>query len=289
MVRPMYIWTKLSAADLLETWEDRFKDIPECHFIVSAVPTRSTITLEVYCPKEKDARAIQKQHGGSVKKLKEQNWVALAPPPPGPIKIRDRLVIVAESKKKELAKLRSLHPGRDLISVPADMAFGTGHHATTATVLRLIVDLAEQWKSEGRPWNMLDLGCGSAILGIAARKLGAASVWGCDFDAHAIRVARENAINNNTPDLALEVADVLKWKPKERYDLVVANIFSNILIAIFPKLVRAMKKDGVVMISGILHTQADDCLAAGRLAGIEFDKVVRKGRWVSAQGSLKKK
>lgn len=285
----MYIWSKLSAACLLETWEDRFKHIPECHFIVSAVPTRSNITLEVYCPKEKEARAIQKQYGGAVKKLKEQNWVALAPPPPGPIKIRDRLVIVAESNKKELAKLRSLHSGRDLISVPADMAFGTGHHATTATILRFIVDLAEQWRSEGRQWNLLDLGCGSAILGIAARKLGASSVWGCDFDAHAIRVARENAVNNDTPDLTLEVADVLKWKPKERYELVVANIFSNILIAIFPKLVRSMKKDGVLMISGILHTQSEDCLAAGRAAGVEFDKIVRKGRWVSAQGHLKKK
>jgi ribosomal protein L11 methyltransferase len=285
---PMFVWSKRAAATSLEEWEDRFQGVEESHFVISGTPNQPTIRLEVYCQTQKEAETIRKQWGGAVKKLKIQNWAALAPPPPGPIKIRNRLIIVAQREKKELEKLRKQHPGRELISVPPDMAFGTGHHATTATVLRFVVDVAEKWQRESRPWTVLDLGCGSAILGIAARKLGAESVWGCDFDAQAVRVARENAVANQTDDLTLEVADVLKWKPEIRYDLVIANIFANILNSIFPKLVRSVKPDGIVMISGILHTQAEECLAAGRAAGLQFDRVVKKGRWVSAQGRLKR-
>lgn len=285
---PMFVWSKRAAATSLEVWEHRFQGVEESHFIISGTPSQPTVQLEVYCQTQKEAQTIRQQWGGSVKRLKMQNWAALAPPPPGPVKIRDRFVIVAQREEKDLEKLKKQFPGRELISVPPDMAFGTGHHATTSTVLRFVVDLAEKWERESRSWTLLDLGCGSAILGIAARKLGAESVWGCDFDAQAIRVARENAVANRTDGLALEVADVLKWKPKIRYDLVIANIFADILNSIFPKLVRSVKRDGVVMISGILHTQAAECLAAGRAAGLEFDRVVKRGRWLSAQGRLKR-
>jgi ribosomal protein L11 methyltransferase len=170
------------------------------------------------------------------------------------------------------------------------MAFGTGHHATTATVLRLLVDFAKARNANGisRPWTMLDLGTGSGLLAIAAEKLGAAKAWGCDYDDKAVRVARVNLRRNGTKRVTIDEADVLKWTPRERYDCVAANLFHDVLEAAFPKIARSLKRDGTLFISGILRTQADSCLASGRKAGLVFDEVITRGKWVTARGGLRR-
>ena len=282
----MFVWSKLSAAKWSDAWEERFRGLPNVHPVITAIPGRPTVRVEVYCERRKDANAIHKMWGGSIRTLKKQNWAALSPPPPDPIKVRGRLVIISQRGNAAMAKARKMFPGREILAVPPEMAFGTGHHATTATVLRFITDAAEDWRLEGRKWTMIALGCGSGILAMAARRLGAASAWACDFDPDAVRVARDNIQRNNVDGLTADVVDVLKWKPKTRYDCVAANIFFDILVDIFPKLVRSVKKDGIVLVSGILSTQADECLAAGRRAGLAFDRIVRKGKWVSARGRL---
>ena len=84
---------------------------------------------------------------------------------------------------------------------------------------------------------------------MAARRLGAASAWACDFDPDAVRVARENIERNHVDGVTAEVVDVLKWRPGKRHDCVAANIFFDILVDIFPKLVRSVRNDGVVLVS----------------------------------------
>jgi ribosomal protein L11 methyltransferase len=282
----MFVWSKLSSEKWADAWEERFVVGGEQRAVITRIPNRTMIRVEVYCQKRLEAEKIKKQFGGSVRELKNQNWAAMSAEVPPPVKVRDSLLICAERDKKKIESLALEHKGRHVISIPADMAFGTGHHETTATVLRMLVDYAEARK--GKPWNMLDLGTGSGVLAIAAEKLGAQEIWGCDFDALAVKVAKENLKRNKTKIAVLEEADVLKWKPKQRWDCIAANIFADVLEAIIPKIVKSLKKDGIVFLSGILHTQADACLEAGVKAGLVFDTILRKGKWVTAMGHLAK-
>ena len=223
--------------------------------------------------------------GGVVREVKTRNWAALQPPPP-PVKVRDRLLITAERSAKALKTLRQEHAGREVISIPPDMAFGTGHHATTSTVLRLLVDEAKA--RQGSAWNLLDLGTGSGVLAIAAEKLGATRALGCDFDEKAVEVAQDNLDRNGTKRSEVCVADVLQWKPGGKWDCIAANLFHDVLEALFPRLPKLLQRGGTLFISGILHTQAESCLAAGRRAGFAFDSVLRRGKWVTAVGHHRK-
>lgn len=278
----MFVWSKLSGNTWVDAWEERFAGDPR--FVITRIPGRHTVRVEVYCEKKKEAEEIQSHFGGVVREVKARNWAAMNPDPPVPVKVRDRLLIVGDKERTKLAALGREYPGRQIISIPPDMAFGTGHHETTSTVLRMLVDIADE--REGTPWTMLDLGTGSGVLAIAAERLGAAKAWGCDFDELAIKVALQNLKRNRTKKVTLEVADVLKWKPKEKWDCVAANLFHDVLEEAFPKMARAIKKRGTLLISGILKTQADGCLNAGRKAGFVFEEIVTRGKWVTAQGRL---
>lgn len=245
------------------------------------------VRLEFYCEAQAPAKAAQKQFGGTVRHLKQQNWAAHSSQTPPPVKVRETFVICTAKTKAEIKQARAKFPNREIIAVPADMAFGTGHHATTATVLRLLVDSALPLQAAGKKWSMADLGCGSGILAIAAEKLGATRVWGCDYDPAAVKISQENAERNDTPKIRFSRVDVLKWEPKQKWDIVAANIFFDVLEAAFPQLVRSVAPGGVLMLSGILKSQAKDCLAAGKRAGFVVEKVVTKGKWVTALGSVK--
>ncbi|MEZ5385741.1 MAG: 50S ribosomal protein L11 methyltransferase [Prosthecobacter sp.] len=283
----MLVWTKLSSANLAETWEENLSGIADATYVITSVPGRSTLRLEVYCDSEKTAKALQREHGGTFRRLKKQNWTAHASQAPHPVKIRDTFVVCSARTSAECSKARKAFPHREVIAVPADMAFGTGHHATTATVLRLMVDEAKTLRAAGKKWTMADLGCGSGILAIAASKLGASRAWGCDFDPAAVRISKENAQRNDTPEVTFSKVDVLKWEPKRRWDIVAANIFHDVLEAAFPQLLRSVAPGGLLMLSGILRSQAPGCLAAGKRAGFIVEKVVTKGKWVTAMGRVR--
>jgi ribosomal protein L11 methyltransferase len=280
----MFVWTKDISPDSALEWEERLAS--QHGLVITAAPGRKTVRLEVWSEVRVIADQLRREHGGSVKKIPQQNWAALKPELPPPVKVRNTLLICAESDKAKLAALAKAHPQRAIISVPADLAFGTGHHATTATVLRLLSDFAAA--RQGTPWNLLDLGTGTGVLAIAAEKLGATDIWGCDFDPLAVAVAQKNLLRNRTRSTVIDEADVLKWKPAARYDCVAANLFCDILEAVFPKIVRSVKPGGIVLISGILKSQAKHCLAAGTRAGLHFDKVITVGKWVSARAVLQK-
>ncbi len=282
----MHVWSKLSSTKWTDAWEERFAGIADSPAVITAIPGKPTIRIEVFCPTKKRAEEIRKAFGGSIRKLKNQNWAALAPEPLPPLKIRDQLIVTSASSPAELKSVRAEFPGREIVSAPADLAFGTGHHATTATVLRLLADLSMKWKEESRSWKLADLGCGTGVLGIAADKLGADEVWGCDFDPMAVRVAQANVRRNRARNSTFVEADVLKWKSRRKWDCIAANLFSDVLEATFPILPRSLKKNGVLLVSGILKAQADACLAAGRKAGFTFDTIITRGKWVTARGHL---
>lgn len=255
--------------------------------VITEVTGRKMVRVELFCIRKSQALAIQKEWGGSVREVKNQNWAALVPPPPEPIKVRDKLVVCPARTDREVAAMVKKFAGREVICVPADLAFGTGHHATTETMLRFLVDASAAWRKSGEPWTLCDLGCGSGILGIAGERLGAKKVWGCDFDPQAVRVSKENATRNKAMRCSFVKADVLQWQPKQQWDCVTANIFYDVLTAAFPKIVSATKPGGCVMVSGILRDHSADCLKAGERAGVGWERVVTKGKWVSALGSVR--
>lgn len=278
----MFLWSKLSSVKWMDAWEERFSGNPALNLVITTIPGQTMVRVEIYAEKKKDVLKVQKEWGGSVREVKQQNWAALSKEPMPAIAVRGRLVVVSARSDKEIAKEKRAHPGKEIVAIPADMAFGTGHHATTATVLRMLVDAAKEL--EGRKWTMADLGCGSGILAIAAMKLGATKAWGCDFDPKAVLVSKENAVRNGTPKIRFSEVDVLEWEPKDQWDVVIANIFVTVLEDAFPQIVRSVKPGGMLMTSGILKSQAGPCLKVAEANGIRWDRVVSRGKWLSAMG-----
>ena len=139
---------------------------------------------------------------------------------------------------------------------------------------------------------MTDIGCGTAVLAIAALKLGAEHATAFDFDPMAVEVARHNMERNavTAEQLDLFVGDVFEWTPaaRQKGNLVVANLFSTILQKAFPHIIVAMKKDAVLVISGILASQWEETKAAAERNGLSFDRVIKRGKWVTAKGGMAK-
>jgi ribosomal protein L11 methyltransferase len=284
----MHVWSKLSNSQWADAWQERLGGLPNVSVVITEVPNRKTVRVEAFCEKLKDAEQIAKNFGGSVREVKMQNWAAMAPDPSEPILIGKTLVVCDAASAKAVAAAHKAHPGRHVVAVPADLAFGTGHHATTETVLKHIHRIAQQWSKEERKWSVCDLGCGTGILGIAARKLGADRIWGCDFDPLAVKVAKGNIERNHVDRTSFVKADVTTWQPRQQWDLVLANIFYDVLSMSFEKIVAATKPDGIIIVSGILKSHADDCLRAGEAAGIQWTKRnTMVNKWVTAVGQLK--
>ena len=177
----------------------------------------------------------------TVEEVAEQNWVQLTQSQFDPIRVSERLWIVP-----------SWHLAPDPVAVSLildpGMAFGTGSHPTT----RLCLEWLERNVHAG--CSVLDYGCGSGILAIAAARLGAGSVVGVDIDPLAVEAARANAQRNAVTatfhDSAQPVAGA--------YDLVVANILSNPLRVLAPAICAHVRSGGRLALSGILREQADE-------------------------------
>jgi len=122
-------------------------------------------------------------------------------------------------------------------------------------------------------------------LAIAAMKLGSAGAYACDFDPFAVAAAQRNCIRNAASTVEVAEQDVLTWTPPVGgYDVVVANLFSTVLIEAWPVIARSLAPGGNLVVSGILATQAWEVFTAAASCGLGFTRVVKRGKWVSAQG-----
>lgn len=179
-----------------------------------------------------------------VEEVAEQNWVQLTQSQFDPIKISERLWIVPSWH--ELPNPKAIN----LILDPG-MAFGTGSHPTT----RLCLEWLERHVTNG--CSVLDYGCGSGILAIAAAKLGASIVAGVDIDTQAVEAARGNAERNGVSAVFADSAAPVAGA----YDLVVANILSNPLRVLAPAICAHVRPGGRLALSGLLHKQAEEIIA----------------------------
>lgn len=278
----MWKWHKSVPAAQEELWQARLASFPGA--VVSAGFHARTLALDVYAESAEELLVLQACHGGSTERVEDVDWVAAtAPENTPPLVIRDRLVISASDNPRVLAQLQGQYPNRILLTFPAEQAFGTGNHATTSTCLRLLCDCARALR--GRDWTLADIGCGTGVLALAGLRLGAKGAVAFDFDPKAVEVAQRNiARNGGAPNLSLFQADVFKWTPRkaEVADVVLANLFSTVLQQAFPRLLRAMKPQGVLIISGILNTQWEETLQAAQAAGLRLQKKVSRGKWTTA-------
>lgn len=172
-------------------------------------------------------------------------------------------------------------PGEIAIEIDAGQAFGTGHHGTTAGCLEVINSVMRS----RRVSRVLDLGTGSGVLAIAARKLSPAQVLATDIDPIATRVARENVrINGIASGIALETAPGFHSTAFGRhgpFDLIIANILARPLMRMAPQLAAQLTPGGDVILSGILASQRWKVLAAYNGAGLSHMRTIWREGWVT--------
>jgi len=281
-----YRWSKLIPEADSESWEDTIFALGLPNLMFVARPGKRTC-IEGYFETQNEAQALKTQFGGAIQEVSDDSWLA-AHTQQGEktlIRVRDRFVVSLDAAPEWLAELRLRFPGRELLIFPPDMAFGTGDHATTATCLRTLVDLAA--RDLPSTWSHLDLGTGTGILAIASKLLGAKRVVATELDPLALAVARKTPPRHGLAETDIEwrEQDALAWKPgKERYELVTANMYSSILIQIMGKIRQVLAPGGWVILSGIMGTQAAEVEAALTASGLSLQRRTQRGKWVTLTG-----
>ena len=203
-----------------------------------------------------------------VEVLEDQEWERAWLDYFKPLKFGDQLWIcpTGQTVEESDAIIIDLDPG---------LAFGTGTHPTTALCL--------EWLDHHHPDNktVIDFGCGSGILAIAALKLGANKAIGIDYDPQALIASRDNAEKNQVSDRL----EVMKTAPQnlEKADILVANILAGVLIELVEKIAGLVKPGGQIILSGILPEQADE-VANTYSRFFTMEAAVEKNDWIRLQG-----
>ncbi len=164
-------------------------------------------------------------------------------------------------------------PDGQLLHIIPRQAFGSGEHATTRLMLTLLAQLAPLAGA-----TVIDAGCGTGILGIAALKLGAARVFAYDIDEWSVRNAQDNfALNGQTGEIALGDARCLADAPQA--SVLLANINRNILLADLPAFAAHLQPGGHLLLSGFYETDIDALLAAAAPLGLRHLATLADGDW----------
>lgn len=212
----------------------------------------------------------------------DQNWMEAWKQYYKPIVIGKRLVIVP-------AWMTSPDPNRLAIKIDPGMAFGTGTHPTTQLCLELMEKYLDDRSSslDVSQWSVIDVGCGSGILSIAAIKLGAKQALGVDIDAGSVKNARENADANEVGDeFILGTGSIDEIKNGQfalaRAPLVLANILAPVIIRLFDAgLADLVEGNGAIILSGILQEQEQRVIEAAQAKGLRLKERSQINDWVA--------
>ncbi len=275
-----HLWTRISSSKWEDTWMERLQFAGLQNLVIKKFPASRSIRLDLYTDAA-TAKKLKAAFGGTTRPFDAAGWKPPASKIAYPLRIAGELRIYRD--KDLFKKERSQGKGQPLL-IPSGMAFGTGDHATTARCLQLLVEASEPLRASGAPWSLLDLGCGSGILALAAELLGARKILGCDFDPKCVEISAENAALNKLPLSRFVKADVLRWKPPGKagaYDIVAANLYSTILTAASPMIVYAIKPGGVLILSGILAVEEQAILKTFSALGLKHRKTLKRGKWAA--------
>lgn len=194
-----------------------------------------------------------------------------------PLNVGEKILIKPEWEETDNPE------GRVVFSVNPGMSFGTGSHYTT----QLCIENLEKFINNDT--KVLDLGCGSGILSIISLLLGAESAFAVDIDPNAVDIAYQNAERNNIDKskYTVKAGDIItntalqEEIAKDKYDVVVANIVADVIIAIAPKAKEYMKDGGVFITSGIIEDRIDDVKEALEKCGFKIESIKQRKDWAS--------
>jgi len=273
-----HLWSRISSVKWEDSWIERLRFAGEQNLVIKKFPASRSIRLDLYTDST-TAKKLKSAFGGTARPFDAAGWQPPAPKITDPLRVAGQLRIYRD--RELFKKERATGKGLPLL-IPSGMAFGTGDHATTARCLLLLVEAAAPLRASGGKWSMIDLGCGSGILALAAEKLGAGKILGCDFDEACVRISKENALLNKLPLARFLKADVLRWKPpgkKGAYDIVAANLYSTILTAASVMIVEAIKPGGVLILSGILAVEEKTIVDT--FSSLRHVKTLKRGKWAA--------
>jgi ribosomal protein L11 methyltransferase len=291
----MFLWRKFAEFRWVKAHEDLLQAHGHGQLVIVRTPGRERLELQIACGSRSESSALLKEFGGHSEAL-PRNWrERFAGPESKPIKIGKRLMIVGSINEVDSRSVRcsqrSFHRAatRDALRtaegaaydtkparlvIPASLAFGTGEHVTTAMSLRFLEQLTRCWKPG---WSLVDLGTGSGILALAAKRFGAGQVIGIDNDPAAISVAKSNARLNKVRSATFQLGDVHRWNPAQETDVITANLYSDLLIEIVPKL----SGSGWLILSGILRSQQAELVRALQRNEIDIINMKHRGKWIA--------
>ena len=209
-----------------------------------------------------------------VEKLADADWLAMSLSGLPPVEAGRFFVYGAHDQGK-------VPEGRVTLKIDAGAAFGTGHHGTTVGCLEAFDKLLETESFE----KVLDVGCGTGVLAIAAAKTGSPIAVGTDIDEPSARIANENA-EINEARCEFYFADGLsdpRIAQHQPYDLVFANILAAPLVNLAPEIGAALKSGGVAILSGLLRTQEERVLEAYLPLGFTVEQTIHHDAWSALQ------
>lgn len=204
--------------------------------------------------------------------MPEKNWNALWESAYEPVLIDNRCLI--------RAPFHSAVAGieHDIVIMPR-MSFGTAHHETTALMISLLLEQALVGKAA------LDMGCGTAVLAILARRMGASPVLAIDNDEWAYNNACDNVVLNDTADIKVELGDV-SLLDKRKFNLIIANINRNVLLADMQHYAQAMHAGSLLMLSGFYFSDLEMIKQKASEMGFDFVLSKSKNDWTAAVFTL---
>ena len=247
---PAWRWQRSISREAEALWTERLGSEGELNWLIVERPQRARLIVEAFFSTQGPALALARKWGGRVERFKPT-----APQPSAPMRVSDALEIAHDEEAHAGAGSadHSLRHGlwQRRTSHNADAAAGAGGE--------------DRSRAERR---VLDLGTGSGVLALAARKLGARRIAAGDFDPDAIRTARQNeALNFPRRAVRWQVADVRQLEERGAYSLVLANLFSGILVEAAKRIARAVAPGGELWLSGVLRSQQMEVAEAFRGRG----------------------
>ena len=271
----MFVWQKRASSRWLAAKEDELRKIAGNQLAIIETGSGKTATAEIADGNRRRLERVRCRFGGSIAVL-PRDWLRKFSrlSAEKPLKIGKRL---------KIGRTRAGPKGSDrALMIPAGAAFGTGEHITTEMSLRLLERIS---RTLAPGWSLIDLGTGTGILALAAKRFGAGKVSAIDLDPIAISTAKENARLNKTCHVEFRLGDVRTVTAAEKFDVVSANLFSDLLIEILPRVARMLRDGGFAILSGILRSQERDLRRAVRGAPLRLLEIRRRGKWMALLAS----
>lgn len=187
--------------------------------------------------------------------------------------------LVVDNRIQVRAGFHEPMPGIEYeIIIEPKMSFGTGHHATTALMLRMILELAPEMRGK----RVLDMGCGTGILSIMAAKTGAREVTGIDIDEWAYNNAMENIRNNHLNNITIKIGDASLLETEQNFGIILANINRNILLNDMEHYVKRLQSPGYLIMSGFYLKDLSLIQEKAGSLGLDFQEYHEENQWVAA-------